>query len=290
MTLLILTESSAEGPQIESPDKIILPGLLREELFNSPLGVTKLRWVRSVEDSLGKNPLRATVEASRASSRALRLSSVPTVLQNWTPEWNIVFMDEVPKEAGLPSTLVDQCHPGWMIPPASIYIVASRLSNACSSIRLNQSDIESRLSQVVVHEIAHAIEHKMLGALQGFDRARAEGFASWFELLAARGSPLLDELTLRTEKINAAKAHFNKYPVRFVFDGSMPAYSRMAMYFLWIEKRYGLSEIFRVYSDIKDNPKLLFTETVSRRYFSGNEERLQNEVLKYIESGVSSGS
>jgi hypothetical protein len=283
LAVLFSTIAHSQPLEMDKPDEIPLGGLIRSDTFNSPLGPVFLRWTREVEGKFGRDPLRATIEASRAASRVLRLSSVPSELNNLYINWNIVFMDSVSSSAKLPKGLIDQCHPGWMLPPAHIYIVGERVSEGCGGQQKIQKVADKRLSQVVVHELAHAIEYQMLGAEQWRDRSRAEGFATWFELLASRHSSLLDESMIKASAFKRARESIHRYPGNnFVFDGSSEAYARMAIYFSWLESRYGLAEVFRVYDDIRNEPEPFLSVLV--RKYATDISRLDKEVLKYIDS------
>jgi hypothetical protein len=282
-TILFSPIVCSQSLDMDKPDEIPLGGLIRSDTFNSSLGPVSLRWTREVERKFGRDPLRATIEASKAASRVLRLGSVPSELQNLSISWNIAFMDSISSSAKLPKALFDRCHPGWMLPPAHIYIVGERISEGCSGQRNVQEVADEKLSQVVVHELAHAIEYQMLGGEQWRDRPRAEGFATWFELLASRNSNLLNESTIKVSAFKKAKESILRYPGNnFVFDGSTEAYARMAIYFSWLENRYGLAEVFRVYDDIKKEPEPFLSVLV--RKYATDMSRLDKEVLKYIDS------
>lgn len=277
---------------MDAPDEIPLGAQIREEKLNSPLGPIKLRWTREVEKKFGRNPMRATVEAASAVSRVLRLGSVPSEIQKANIDWNIAFMDDIPRGAKIPQSLVDRCHPGWMTPPARIYIVGSRISSGCSDNSRPRADADDSLSQVVVHEIAHAVEHSILGNAQGGDRPRAEGFATWFEIIASRNSSLLNEQEVTNRILAASKKSIDHSPGQFVFDGSSYSYSRMASYFAWFESRYGTAEIFRVYDKIKSSQKgflqIIIEDYIGTTNPSLGLKKLDEETLKFIKSkGIS---
>jgi hypothetical protein len=281
--LIISLDSFAQHPGFDSPDKVPLGGLVREDVFNSPLGPIHLRWTREVEKKFGRNPLRATMDAATAVSRVLRLGAMPTELQNFSVDWTIAFMDSLQENAKFPKVLFDLCHPGWMLPPAHVYIVGERIYAGCSGRRGSQEVADELLSKVVVHELAHVVEFHYFGPERWRDRARKEGFARWFELLASKNSSLIDESSVRKTLFTDADRSFaGSMGHSFSFDGSAESYSRMASYFAWIESRYGLAEIFRIYEDIRNNDTQFFAAVEKRSMLS--RERLDREVHAFVTS------
>lgn len=274
---------SAQRPDFDSPASVPLGGLVREDVFNSPLGPIHLRWTREVEKKFGRNPLRATMDAATAVSRVLRLGAIPLELQNLSVSWTIAFMDSIPADARFPRVLFDRCHPGWMLPPANVYIVGERIYSACLSSAREQEVADALLSKVVVHELAHVVEFQYFGQENWGDRGRKEGFARWFEILASKNSSLLDESALKVAVLEDANRSFNKsIGSSFVFDVTGESYARMASYFLWVESRYGLAEIFRIYADIKVS-QLDFTDQLQKRY-SLSADSLDREVSSFVDS------
>ncbi len=277
--------AGAEPYGFDSPDSVPLGGLVRQDIFNSPLGPLNLRWTREVEKKFGRTPLRATMDAATAVSRVLRLSAIPTALQNPFIDLRIAFMDTLQENAKFPRFLFDNCHPGWMVPPSNVYIVGERIYSGCGGDRLGKEVAEELLSGVVVHELAHVIEYSFFGTVAIGDRARREGFARWFELLASRNSSLLSEKDIKDKIFTNAERSFKRYDTKsFVFDGSAESYDRMASYFAWLEYRYGLAEVFVVYEDIKKEPKS-FLEALENRY-KLSRESLNREVYGFVMSQI----
>jgi hypothetical protein len=219
------------------------------------------------------------VEAARTVSKALKQSGFPLKLSTLDLDWQIVFMESDPPASQVPSYLISGCHPAWMVPPASIYVVAERVAGGCGGgVKSSQGVADAELSLVLVHELGHAVEHQLLGDLVTLDRMRAEGFASWFEQNAAGYSPLIASLNPQQEhRIRANEAmHATSGP--FQFQGSAHDYSRASMYFVAIVKRYGISGLMDVYQEMVTH-KISFFDAVKKR-LGWSREKFEEEVGK----------
>lgn len=270
-----------KGNFLAKPEEIDLGNTTRREEINSPLGQISLRWPRTAESLFGRTPVRAMADAAKTVSKVIRSSSFPTEVQNMNLNWNVVFMDENLPENQIPTNLISNCHPGWMTPPANIYIVAQRVAAGCGGNAVTPSFADKKLTEVLVHEMGHALEFFMLSANNNLDKMRAEGFATWFEMHASQYSSLMDkrELTQRTAQM-AALAIRNS-PNIFTFSGSGEDYARAAMYFASIEDRFGLRGIISIYDAMNKQGLDLFQATEHK--YSINRNQIEKEAIKFIE-------
>ena len=234
---------------LADPSDIRLKGNIRQEYMGSALGRISLRWPRSAEVLFGRTPQRAVSDAATTVGRVLRTPGFPLELQRLALEWQIVFMDEALPEAQIPAYLVNNCHPAWMTPPANLYIVAQRVVAGCSGDRSRGPTqvADSELSQVLIHEIGHALEFALLKGQGQQDRMRAEGFASWFEQYASDFSAVTRKGAARARFAELARDAFAANPERFEFQGSASDYARASMYFHAIVSKRGVRGLMSVY-------------------------------------------
>ena len=273
-----------KGNYLAKPEEIDLGKSIRREEINSPVGKITLRWSRSLEGLFGRTPVRAMVESAKTVSHVIRSSAFPSSIQNMNLNWNVVFIDDNLPDNQIPTQLITNCHPGWMTPPANIYIVAQRIAAGCGGERSTQSDADRMLTEVLVHEMGHALEFYMLPQNNPSDRMRAEGFATWFEIYASQFSSLMNqrEITKRTA-LSAAYA-IKSSPQSFSFSGSGADYARASMYFSAIESRLGLRGIISLYEQINNGSASIFE--ASSKKLGINQEQLDKEVLKFIEKNT----
>ncbi len=279
----IASSSMAQnGIYLAKPSDITLKGSVRTEVLNTSLGKVNLRWPRALEVSFGRTPSRAMADASRTVSRALKASVFPSRLQSISQEWQVVFIGKELEAGEIPRELISNCHPGWMTPPANIYIVGDRIAAGCSSNAQRKSELlaDSDLTGVVVHELGHAIEAILL--TQGFqgDRMRAEGFATWFESYASNFSSYLNQRAIRKRNAELAERSFLTNPDDFLFQGSAFDYARASLYFSAIEEKYGLSGIIRLYNRMEKTGGKLMPAIMEEFHWSDKD--LNGEVLKAI--------
>lgn len=269
--------SSKQAEPMAKPEEIELEGTVRKEDIGTPIGKIQLRWPRKVEVLFGRTPQRALSDAARTVGRALKRSGIPTRIQNLSLTWEIVFMDEELPETQIPSYLVSNCHPAWMTPPANIYVVAQRVVAGCGNQRALEGKVaDSRLAQILIHEMGHAVEHAILGKQFGNDRMRAEGFATWFEQYAAGFSSVVSPRTVKAEHLTMAKASFQASPDGFTFRGSGPDYARASLYFAAIAAKKNVGGIMNVYAAMIEK-NLSFLAAIEAT-LDWNESRVLKEV------------
>ncbi|MCC6953310.1 MAG: hypothetical protein IT290_04265 [Deltaproteobacteria bacterium] len=271
---------SSQDTYLAKPQDIELQGSIRREQISSPVGTIHMRWPRKVETQFGRTPLRAMTDVANTVSKALRRASFPSRLQSLNLEWQVIFLDAELPETQIPAYLIANCHPGWMTPPANIYIVAQRVTGGCSNTRVPERVADKELAEVLVHEMGHAIEYHLLEGTNGGDRMRAEGFATWFEGYASDFSSLLNSRNIIDEQKRRAKASIQQSQGYFAFKGSAEDYARAAMNFYAISSRRGVSSLIDVYERmVRDN--VGFMVAVDKE-LDWDAERLAEEIGKFL--------
>lgn len=279
----LATLSAPSFSNLASPDEIVLDGTVRSEKISSALGEIGLRWPRKVEGVFGRTPLRATADAARTVSRAIHSPAFPSKIQNINLPWKIIFIDE--EQLGnntIPENLKNNCHPGWMTSPANIYIVAQRVAENCSNQKVPTGEADAAMSQVLIHEMGHALEFHMLEGVQEDPdhRMRAEGFASWFEYYAAEYSSLLSRSEIKNQFVNAARLSLEQQAKDFSFSGSALDYARASMYFFSIADRRGARGVLDIYEKMSTD-NLGFFQAIEDAH-GLDKERLEQEVERFI--------
>lgn len=240
----------AQQEYLAQPKDIQLKGNVREEQMSSPIGSVHLRWPRKVENLFGRTPLRATAEAARTVARALQSPGFPAELQTMSLDWQIIFLDENLPDTQIPSRLISNCHPGWMTPPANIYVVAQRVASGCTAQNVSTSIADPELTFVLLHEMGHAVEYALLAQRLSPDLLRSEGFAVWFSLFAANYSPLLSLGEVKQRIASLARQSLREDGPTFRFKGSAADYGRASLYFSAIVKQRGIRGLVSVYQQM----------------------------------------
>lgn len=273
--------SPSNNRYLAPPQEVEIQGTARREDISSPLGRIKMRWPRKVEVLFGRTPMRAMEDAARTVARALSKSSFPSALQKLNLDWQVVFLDDEMPETQIPSYLIQNCHPGWMTPPANIYIVGQRVAGGCGGNRASKGVADSVLTGVLIHEMGHVVEHYLLRNSFDGDRMRAEGFATWFEEYASDYSSYVNRRDIvRNHKVQA-KAAMRNSPNNFAFSGTSEDYSRAAMYFAAIADKRGISSLMEVYKTMTATGASFFPAI--EKTLGWNRERLEQEAKRLAE-------
>ena len=268
----------AEETVLAKPDEIELDGNKRVEELSTNLGPLWLSWQRSSEREFGRTPRRAVIDAANTISKALKNGAFPTRIQTLNIPWKILFLDSNLPAEKIPASLIQNCHPGWMTPPANIYIVAQRVASGCGPAHSSASIADSTLTEVLLHEMGHVVEFYLLDRQFIGDRMRAEGFATWFETYAADFSSILNKRTVFNLHLSSAKRSFRDNPKNFTFQGSAEDYARASLIFHAIVEERGLAGLVEVYKVMAKEQLLLFAAV--EKALGWNREQLENEVLK----------
>ena len=244
------------------------------DVVYTSLGNVNLKWAKDVKGLLGKNPKRVIGNAMNVVSKIISSTSLNQKLSNMNIDWNIVFMGKDIPNNQIPSYLITNCHPGWMVPPSDIYIAANSVYKGCNG-NSNNEDADSELEQVLLHELGHAIEYRLLNNRNIRDLKRSEGFATWFAIYAAGYSSNLDKGKLLSYYQNLAKTAIHNSPNVFNFSGSAYDYARASMYFYKIEQKQGVGGIIRLYDEILSGKSFL---SVVANLLNTSEDKIESKL------------
>jgi hypothetical protein len=240
--------TKAKTTESVRPNQIQLEGNTRSVDMASPLGRIELRWPRTLEKIFSRTPERAVADAARTASRALKSGGFPTHLTTLDMSWRIVFLDQNLPETQIPAQVVSNCHPGWMYPPADIFIVAQRVAAGCvAGDAVSPEKADSALTRVLLHEMGHAIEFALMKGEGAHDPLRAEGFASWFEGFSAHYSSLVDDQVVLDEYRALGLSALEQGNRGFSFSGSPTDYGLGALYFRLLQQKRGVAGIVSLY-------------------------------------------
>lgn len=268
------------GEFMAAPEDVKLGGTIRRENMSSSLGRIQLRWPRKVEVLFGRTPQRAVEDAASTANRALKASSFSSVVQNLNLDWQIVFMDEDLPESQIPRSLISNCHPAWMTPPANLYVVAQRVVAGCEGGPTMQSRVaDSELAHILLHEMGHAIEFQLLGETQDNNRMMAEGFASWFEQYSSDYSSIITRGSIRERYMGLAKQSIAMQP-RWVFSGTAHDYARASLIYHAIVDKRGVKGLMDIYDTMRIQ-KLDFLKAMDKK-LSWDQKRLEQEIANFI--------
>ncbi len=282
LTLLEVNNLLAEDVLL-SPEQIALDGNKRIVDLASPTGSgrIKLRWQREVEQMFNKSPERAVIEALQATARVLKTAGFPSKLQNLNLDWNIVFLDSELSTTEVPAQLISNCHPGWMRPPADIYIVAERVVSGCAEApRVSGEIANADLAELLLHEIGHVVEHAFHDQRLERSAFRSEGFATWFATFAADYSSMIPRgSVIQEQKIIALKS-LHESPNNFIFQGSALDYARSSMYFHALVDKKRVHGLMRVYDTMLS--KQLDFHSAVKDVFGWDAKQYNLEVTKFL--------
>jgi hypothetical protein len=277
-TARCLTEKVQSAPgELAAPQDIKLDGNVRKVSLATALGRMELRWPRKVELLFGRTPERALQDAAGAVNRLLQ-RGFPAVFRE-SPDWRVVFMDEELPESQIPQYLVSNCHPAWMTPPANIYVVAQRVAAGCTGEKVKSSVADGELASVLIHEIGHAVEFQLTGGADPSDRARAEGFASWFESVGSDYSAEAGKGVTRSRYIKAAKLNFSPERAQ-MFGGGFEDYAVASMQFFAIVNRRGIPGLVRVYNKMQSGQAPFAAALKSELGWNG--KQLASEIEQFL--------
>lgn len=192
------------------------------------------------------------VTAESAEALACALSSINKAAPDrqsfryrW-PEfrWRIIALsDDAPQLNDLPA-----CQPAWMSPPATVYVVPSRLTGRCFRQRkFPHQGSRGYLRSVLIHEMAHPLEFVAAGNGYHQQSLFREGFATWLEVFALACINPEAGKRLRDETLSRAQQTLEP---GWEFTGKPQDYARAAMYFQVLIERFGLEGLVRLYDAV----------------------------------------
>jgi hypothetical protein len=236
----------AERSRGLDPQGVKLTGATGKVSVRTGVGEFTLRWSRAVQDCFGRSPERSLVEAAAATNRALKSASFSEVAKYSQQHWNVVFTDRATALREFPLAITVGGHPGFMLPPSSIYLISDFIAPHCS----RKAVADSTLVQVLLHEIGHVIEYLLLGEgkLEG-DRQRAEGFATWFEQYSSDFSSDIRKGSIWDEHRVLAARQLQQPAAPF--SGSASDYAVASLPFRAIVAKRGVQGLMRVYETMR---------------------------------------
>lgn len=243
--IAVLFAQIATADNLRDPLAYSLGAQERRSEIATDLGVFTFKWSRASESFFGRNPERAVADAAQTVRKALIQATFPHALKTFSQPWSIVMLDEETARKQLSGSLASNCHPGWMVPPDNIYVVAERAAQYCGGREVPASLADRRLAQILIHEIGHALEFKLLGTEQTFDRMRAEGFAAWFEQFASEYSGIIPHGSVRQDYRKLLTPEV--FAPQWQFAGSASDYARAALFFEFLERRRGVAGVMDLY-------------------------------------------
>lgn len=252
---------------LKDPSQIKLDGFERKESLLTELGAVTFRWSRSVDGLFSKTPQYAVREAASLVARLLRDNG-----EKVESNWDIVMLDEKLPPKEVPINLISNCHPGWMLPPGKIYIVAQRVTSGCSGVREARTKIgDALLTEVLVHEFAHGVEFFLLGRQQNPSTQEAEGFATWFSEMALkkREGSFVVLKKLFCDKVKKGEVKFDSSGVGYTFASGI---------FHVVKRSRGVRGVFEIKKKMREEGGS-FKEHALKK-LSINESKLLKEIEK----------
>ncbi|HMO01841.1 MAG TPA: hypothetical protein PKD37_02035 [Oligoflexia bacterium] len=237
---------------LPNPSEIKIEGGKRRTKVNSQIGIISLSWSRADEQSFGTSLERALSDTTQAISRAIRQFGISDLVQNGAnQEIEMAFIDGALEKKDIPFGLVTNCHPAWMQPPNKLFFVPERMVSACgyNNKKLSSKEAIQELFLSLAHEIGHLIEWRMLGDRQfGENRARAEGFATWFANYASGFSPLFLANEQELFLLRVARANpISEGAFQGNFGDSIVDYAWVGLWFSEIVRLKGLKVLEKIY-------------------------------------------
>ena len=268
--------SAKEEESIAEPKNVELSGNVRSTSFSTDLGRMNVRWQRSIEECFGKSPARAVRDAAAASNRAIKNARFAAEARQGKRDWQLVFTDKESALREFPASITLGGHPGFMIPPSQIYIIADFVSGNCSGVPV----ADTVLTQVLLHEMGHVVEYMIVSDMNiPPDRARSEGFASWFEQYSADFDSDVPRGTVRQYYDGLAREALGSES-SVSFDGSAQAYAVSALRFRAIVERKGISGLMRVYETMRE--KGLPFDSAVKEQLHWNDRMLHREMVEAL--------
>jgi len=265
---------------LNKPENISLSGHKRKASFITDFGSVNLRWTADQERYFPSKVKKSVLNSFKTFSKTIRNSEFYTVLKDQNLNWEIVFINDKIPLSQIPSHILNGCHPGWMTPPANIYILTPKIAIGCNmNKKVDNTSTQKQFSakaleKTLIHEFGHVVENAISKNFN--DRFRAEGFARWFETFASKNSPFLNKSSLINQNKKYAKYSYIEKPSNFSFKGSYTDYARAFMFFHVLEDLKGTHSILDYYSNFSNQN---FHSYLDKRY-KIDDKYILNNYLK----------
>lgn len=274
---------STEGYKMFLEEPFIPRRFSRKQSIRTSLGVVTIVWSSKVEQRLKKNPKHIIGQTFKHVAQVL--SSEP-FLQERLPvdrAWKVVLLNQMPKVAKSGMLSASRCHSAWTGPPANIVVALDRLALGCSNVRrvVPSDQLGRGLREVLIHEIGHVLEFQLMGKAFGRrQRWHSEGFATWFEELAAgveqSNSSRLSISRRRKKAREVYAADWRSY----LFRGTVADYFRSYAFVAAVANSRSVAGLMAVY-DRMDRENISFPSAVERE-FAWDENRLSEETARFL--------
>jgi hypothetical protein len=276
---LVCKDKSIE--EVAAPEDLDVGRDARTAEFSTELGQMKVRWSRSIERCFATSPARSVGESARAVNRALKSGRFTEDAKYARREWTLAFIDKTTAISQFPLALTVGQHPGFMIPPSRIYLVADHIAPTCEHGEI----ADDVLTQVLLHEIGHVVEYILLGEHQTpLDRERSEGFAVWFEQYSAEFASSLPKGQVRAYYAELARSSRVTAGVATGFTPDPAGYAHAGVRFQTIVERKGIAGLMSVYSIIREQ-QVPFDVAVERA-LSWNKNAFQRQIQEFRERNL----
>jgi hypothetical protein len=208
-----------------SPEELKLSGPNRNFEFFSPFGKVRVRWQPKTASYIRDNPYQLVKKTWLMAAKTVSRLNLPINLKSKNYDWSLVFMDRAATLAAYPLKQIG-CHPGWIKPPANIFVSIDFVVTRCqtSDVVVSPLKAQNTLQATLFHELGHALEFQLLAKAVGrSERYHNEGFATWFEYRALKDAGLAAEA--RQIEDNAKNAFYPTWDPKS-FNGSNEDYAR----------------------------------------------------------------
>ncbi len=249
-SLLIDLVKAEQDKSLRKPKDVRLFGEVQEEKVSTKLGMMQVRWSKESERYFRKSPVTTVGDVAFLISQALLHDGFAQYRRGFLSNWQIVFLSEHSLRGQVPADMIENCHPGWMTPPANIYIVADRIAGSCGAKKLGSysTRADSMLFEVLLHEFAHAVDYRILEERFYFNRPRSEGFATWFQVYArTKSSDLREEAIALRNGLNQFALNGFRSALTGRIDKEALQYGGGSMMYFALEERFGSAVVLRVH-------------------------------------------
>jgi hypothetical protein len=253
--------------------------LSKRATFNSPLGVVELQWDEST--FFEQSAQSSVISAWRAATKTLSQKHFPLLTRFSNYNWKVFILSGKSEQLHNLKAL-GGCHPGWMTPPATIFIASTSLATRCGTHHFTPSQAQDELTRVLLHELGHAVEFQLLGRPGTNDRFHSEGFAELFSTLALELYDPLKGKAIKLSLLREAQAIFrSSWSPKQDFKGSAEDYRRVFGMMSALIELKGLRRLIDIYEELKAS-RAPFLEVV-RTHVGWSEFEWSKQTFRYLQ-------